>query len=291
MGLWLLLACLPLPAVAGPALVGAESPQAMLLVDSPWLRANMARDSLLVVDVRSAEAYAAGHIPGAINLPTQHTFNPVPPTDRMGPVRYIEHLLGSVGVGNDSNVVLYDGGEYIDAGRVFWILEVYGHRRVALLDGGLPGWKKRGFAVSREPVSLAPRVFVGAIQPDRLASRLMTRLAIENPDRVIVDARGEAEYLGLESRFGRRGHIPSAINVPAERNLVQVDGVPVLRSRAALIDLYRQVEPARHVITYCNRGRRSSFTYFVLRYLGWDVSHYDGSWFDWGNDDDLPVEK
>jgi thiosulfate/3-mercaptopyruvate sulfurtransferase len=262
-----------------------------LLVEAQWLNQQLENETLQVVDVRPATAYLAGHIPGAVNIPMKKTFSPVPPLNHVGPVTYIQKLFGDAGISQDTTVVLYDDGEFADAGRVFWVFEVYGHRHIAVLNGGFVNWSQRGFSVSQDVPVPAPKKYVGLIQPERLATKLHTRLAVDDGNKIIIDARSVDEYAGKKSKASRFGHIANAVNVPWDRNLQQRNGVPLLRDRRELESLYEDFPRDKSIITYCNSGRRSSFTYFVLRYLGRDVSHYDGSWKEWGNDVKLPIEK
>ncbi len=265
--------------------------QVSLTVDADWLKQNLADKNVVVVDTRDREMYLAGHVSGAVNIPVELTFSPREPKDRVANITHIQKLFGDAGIDNHSQVVLYDHGEYINAGRVFWVLEVYGHKYVKLLNGGFKGWVNKQYPISSEQTVVKPRQFIATIQPQHLATRLHTLLAIDDDSKFILDARPEDEYTGKFSQSARAGHIPSAINIPWDRNLHDVDGVPTIKSIEELKQVYKDIDPAKKTITYCNKGKQSSFSYFILRQLGHDVSHYDGSWFEWGNDAKLPIEK
>jgi thiosulfate/3-mercaptopyruvate sulfurtransferase len=272
-------------------LLGADSLDKRLLVDVAWLQHHRQAETLVVVDVRPAALFWQGHIPGAVNIPVEHTFNSQPPRYRVGSLQSIESLFGQAGIDNHSDVLLYDDGSFVDAGRMFWIFEVYGHRRAAILNGGLPAWKKQGNAVVLQSEIPKAKSFVANIQPERLATKLDTLLAIKDGNKILLDARAGEEYAGKVSKAKRFGHIPNAINFPVTHNLVQVNGVTKLRPQVELEAIYASLDQDKPVITYCNRGKASSFSYFVLRYLGRDVSHYDGSWLEWANDPVLPIEQ
>jgi thiosulfate/3-mercaptopyruvate sulfurtransferase len=243
----------------------------------------------VILDVRKPAAYAEGHLPGAVNLPVDNTFQPSGRTDQVGGPAYIQDLFGQAGIDHDKRVVIYDDGGFIDAGRMFWVLEVYGHEQARVLNGGFPGWLAAGRAVSRAPVQAEPAVFTALARPEKLVTTLGMRLAVDDAAVTIIDARKSAEYYGRQSITPRYGHIPRAINIPWHDNFATVGGVARIKDAATLAQLYGGLRKDARIITYCNLGKQSSLTYFILRELGYDVAHYDGSWFEWSSDMNLPV--
>jgi len=256
-----------------------------------WLKQRLSDKNIVVLDVRDRDAYLSGHIKGAVNIPVDRTFSSNSPKDRVANISYIQKLFGDAGIDAATGVVIYDNGEYINAGRTFWVLEVYGHKKAMLLNGGYPAWLKKQYPVTEVETKPAPKQFVAAIQPQRLATRLHTLLATEDDSKLILDARTAAEYSGKVSKSARAGHIPSAISIPWKRNFKDVGGISTIKSFEELRQVYQDIDKSKKTITYCNKGKHSSFTYFIMRELGYDVSHYDGSWYEWGNDADLPIEK
>lgn len=282
-GLLLTLALLPALALAA---AGGTT-----VVERDWLAARMGQADVVLVDVRPAEAYRAGHIAGAVSLPVERTFASGARDDLLAPISVVGRLLSGLGIANDDHLVLYDDGSFLDAARVFWALEVFGHRRVSLLNSGFRGWHGAGLPTSTLPTQRPPTEYVPRVQPRRLATEFSTRLAIDDPHKTLIDVRSEAEFLGRESIARRFGHIPSAVHIFWKQNLVGGDADPRILPHEELARLYSGIDPAHKVITYCNKGKHAALTYLILRSLGYDVAAYDGSWFEWGNLDHLPIEN
>lgn len=271
-------------------LAAAEKNQARSLrIDSAELASILSREDLLVLDVRKPEDYAAGHIPGAVNLPVNKTFRQSGRTDRVAGPAYIQELFGNAGIDRQKQLVVYDDGAFIDAGRMFWVLEVYGHQRVRLLDGGFPAWRHLGMDVSTQVHVPQPSVFLALGQPEKLVTKLSMRLAIKDQEVNIIDARSAAEFAGEKSISSRFGHIPQAVNIPWDEGFVSGQEFSRLKTIDELLPVFAGLDKGKKVITYCNKGKQSSFSYFLLRELGYDAAHYDGSWFEWSMDSNLPI--
>jgi len=261
-----------------------------ILVSIDWLIQHQSDPKLMIVDARSEAEFNQGHIRGAINIPVAKTFNPQVNTDRVGNIKYIMALFRQAGIRNDHTLVIYDENSYIDAGRVFWVFEVYGHKNVKLLNGGIKGWR----ASAQQPLSniSTPHEisdYVPTINSQRLTTKFSMRLAIEDNSKIIIDSRGKEDFKGDQSIASRYGHIPRAINIPWTENFVETDGVKLLKPFKKLKKIYSKVKKNQRIILYCNKGKQSSLSYTVMRHLGYDVAHYDGSWYEWGNDVTLPI--
>jgi len=261
-----------------------------LLVQPQWLKSHLHENGLVVVDTRLARFYHAGHINNAINIPVVSTFDDKPHDDLVAPISHIRQLFSRAGIGNDTHVIVYDDGDFINAARVFWVLEVYGHQHVTMLDGGYTLWANRGLPVSTATGKYPPATFIPTIVPEHLSTKFSTRLAIDDDSKIIIDARSKDEYKGLKSETARKGHIPRAISIPFSENIDTLpDGSHRIKSIRQLTSLYKDIDRDKKVITYCNRGKQSALTYFILRQLGFNVSAYDGSWVEWSADASLPV--
>lgn len=283
----LALACLVAGAV--PA-VGAEPG---LLVGPAWLAAHLKDADLRIVDmVTEPEAYQKAHVPGAVYLHVNDSRIGVPAGGfRLPTAEEAARLLGALGVGPATHVVVYDDSGGLNAARLFFTLDVFGHRKVSLLDGGIQAWQRAKGPVTTEIPRLARTDYRPTLRPDLVASAEWVRDRLGDAAVALVDARTPAEYAGQDVRAKRGGHIPGAVNVDWRQN-IRPDWTfkPVEELRAMY--LAKGVTPDKTVVTYCQTHHRASHTYFVLRLLGYSrVVGYDRSWIEWGNREDLPVAR
>jgi len=261
-----------------------------LIVKPSWVFAQQKQQSpIVLVDVRAAADYLSAHADHAVNLPSALSFNDGKHQTRVAPIAKVARLLSRLGLKNGDSIVLYDNGRLKDAAHVFWMLKVYGHQQVYVLEGGLPAWKQQGGGVSHKPFSLPASQYVPTLISNFLATKLATRLAVGNPHVSLIDSRNAGEFTGNTSQGPRAGHIPGAINIPASTNLATHDGLEELLPVAELRRLYQQIDPADKVITYCNRGKDSALSFLILMSLGYDVSVYDGAWPEWSAETGLPI--
>ncbi len=245
----------------------------------------------LVIDLRPTEEYVAGHIPGAVHLDLWGlSLIDTDPAPLRAFFWIIEHLFASRGVSQDVPVVVYDDIAGMRAARAFWFLEYFGHPDVRLLDGGYDAWRRAGLPASCAPVKPGVSDWQGTRRAELLATWREVQGAIGDPGARIVDTRSDGEYCGTVVRAARGGAIPSAIHIEWKENL-RPDGtfkpVDVLR------ELYARagVTPDTQVVTYCQGGYRAAHSYLALRLLGFPrVQNYVGSWREWGDRLDLPVE-
>ena len=258
-----------------------------LLADPGWLSAHLDHPQLVILDSRPEEEYRSGHILQAISLPTSITFD-VEREHKLPSVPEVEKLLSRIGVDAGKTVVVYDQGNLRWAARMLWMLEVHGHERVAVLSGGYAHWLAEELATETTARQPTPSTFIANVAPEHLATLFQTRRSIDDPETAIVDVRSPDEYSGLEDRWPRNGHIPSAVNVEWTHNLLGEADIPTIRDPSGLRELY-PFEPGTRVITYCTHGRRAAVSYLALRLAGFEAAVYDGSWEEWTSHSEVPV--
>lgn len=246
----------------------------------------------LVLDVRPAEAFAVSRLPGAIHLDLWGvSLIDTSPAPLRAFMWMIGHLFSLRGVTPGRAVVVYEGDQSgIRAARVFWLLEYLGHPNVRVLDGGAAAWTRAGFAMTGEVVTPVPSTWHGDADASKLATWDQVLARLGKPEVAIVDTRAQSEYFAEEIRAKRGGAIPGAVNLEWKNNL-QPDGTfkPETDLRAMYASL--GVTPDREVVTYCQGGYRAAHTYLALRILGFPhIRNYTGSWKEWGDRDDLPLE-
>ena len=244
-----------------------------------------------MVDVRPAERFVTGFIPGAVHLDLWG-LSLIDTSE--APLRafmwMIGHLFALRGVSPARPVVVYEDNSGMRAARAFWFLEYLGHPNVRVLDGGLAGWTAAGLPVTRDAVAPIPGAWHGTPTPERLATWRDVLTRLDDPGVVLVDTRSDDEYFGRAVRAARGGAIPRAVHVEWTRNLTPGGRFkPVDELRAMYTDA--RVTPDREVVTYCQGGYRAAHTYLALRILGFPrVRTYTGSWKEWGDRPDLPIE-
>ena len=279
------------PALATAA-GGYANPQ--LLIETEELAKRLGEAGLRLVDIRTAEEYARGHIPGAVHIRWQSLDDLE--ANRQGlPIfqRQAEELFGRSGIGESTEVVAYDGPETpFGAARLFFVLEFFGHDKVQVLNGGFAKWMQERRPVSTEAPTPVKAVFVARPRRELLVNAEEVRGRLGDPKVCLLDARSAREYRGEVVWAKRGGRIPGAVNVDYLSTIRQDDGT--FKSAEELQRIFEAagVTPNRETITYCQTGGRSAHDYFVLRLLGYQkLKNYDGSWAEWGNSETLPIEK
>ncbi len=247
-----------------------------LLVTTTWLAEHLHASDLRVVDVRPADAYAEGHIPGAVQIDLAALATTVDGVQGMliGPEAFAT-VMGQLGIDEDRAVVIYDSNWGMPAARVLWTLAYYGHGNAAVLNGGWDRWEEEGRPLSQAIQPPVPARFTPHPTPAYLAELSWLQAHLDDPNVVLIDTRTDNEYAA--------GHLPNAIawdwmnGVPAE-------GWDAMRPAEELAAQLASlgITPDKEIVTYCRSGARAAHTHLLLRSLGYPrVRNYDGSWLEW----------
>ena len=272
-----------------------------VLVDTQWVADHLDDPSIRIVEVDENPAlYAEAHIPGAIGFDWKHDLQDQVKRDFLSPDAFAE-LFGSHGISSDHIIVLYGDRNNWFAAYTYWYLKYYGHDDVKLMNGPREKWIAEGRPTSTDAPEYDAATFDVSVERDEIrAKRDEVREALDEPTK-LVDVRSPQEFSGeLIAMAGyeqegaqRAGHIPGAASVPWAQ-AVKEDGT--FKSADELRQLYTDkgvIEDGNDIIAYCRIGERSAHTWFVLHELlgKGDVKNYDGSWTEWGNLVNVPIEK
>ena len=255
------------------------------------LRSHHSDPNLVLMDLRPPEAYSNGHIPGARSFDIFGiSLIDTRPQALEAFLWIMEHLIQAKGVNTDSTVVIYDDVAGMRSARLFWFLEFFGHQDVHVLNGGFNAWTAAGLPVTQE--ASIPKAGNFKMKPRRelLATAEDVLARLHSPDAVLVDTRSDDEYTGKLVRAVRGGRIPGAVHLEWTQNL---DDKGFFKTADALRSMYdaNSITPDKEAIPYCQGGYRAAHSYLALRLIGYPrVRNYLGSWAEWGNRRDLPIE-
>jgi thiosulfate/3-mercaptopyruvate sulfurtransferase len=271
-----------------------------VLVETQWVQDHLEDPSIRIVEVdENPELYAETHLPGAIGFDWRTDLQDPVKRDFLGAEAFGE-LFGSRGISNDHTVVLYGDRNNWFAAYTYWYLKYYGHDDVKLVNGPREKWIGEGRPTTDEVPSLAAVTFTAQPGDDAIRAMRDEILPALEAGKKLIDVRSPQEFsgeliamAGYEQEGAQRGgHIPGAASVPWSQ-AVREDGT--FKSREDLEALYggKGVLSGDPIIAYCRIGERSAHTWFVLHELlgREDVKNYDGSWTEWGNLVNVPIEK
>ena len=272
-----------------------------VLVTTDWLAEHLNDDSVVVAEVdENPDLYDQGHIAGAVKLHWRDDLQDPLERDLVDKPTF-ERLLGERGIANDTTLVLYGDKNNWFAAYAYWYLKIYGHGDVRILDGGRQKWADEAREFTTETPQPQQADYKANERDESIRTyRDSVRAQIGEQSKALVDVRSPQEYAGdliappgyEQEGAQRAGHIPTAASIPWA-TAVRDDGT--FKSADELRELYeaKGVTPEKEVTAYCRIGERSAHTWFVLReLLGYEtVKNYDGSWTEWGNLVDVPIEK
>lgn len=274
-----------------------------VLVSTDWVAAHLNDPTIRIVESNEDQLlYPSGHIPGAVQVDWAADLNDPLRRDYLNRDGF-EKLMSRIGATRDTTIVFYGDKNNWWATYAFWVFQLFGHTNAKVMDGGRLKWEKEGRELTRD-VPTYPATSYTAPERDDAKIRIFRDEVLKKlgGGTKLVDVRSPQEYSGERTHMPeypqegvlRGGHIPGAKSVPWARAANPDDGT--FKSAAELKAIYEEeqgVKPNDDVIAYCRIGERSSHTWFVLSYLlGYpNVRNYDGSWTEWGNSVNVPVER
>ena len=250
-------------------------------------------DKRLIVDLGKPETYAKAHIPSAIHLDYSQIVSLQKPVMGLLPdADTLSQVFSSIGLTHDTHVIAYDDEGGGRAARLLWTLDAIGHEKASLLNGGIGAWYNEGHSTDTVPVEKTTSEYQATIIDGPVADQQYIRANLNNSAVALLDSRSPEEFRGIKKFAARAGRIPGAVNLDwlnvmdQSRNmrLKPESELRILMEECGLTD-------DKTIITYCQTHHRSALTYFVLKQLGYpNIKGYPGSWSDWGNNEDLPIE-
>ncbi len=286
----------PIAPAAEEAAAPTTYANADVLVDTEWVQNNLENENVRLLDIGgNPETYAEGHLPGATFLSLGELTNPDDSTrGQILTADGLSTVMSKLGIEQDDTLVLYDGNRNLLAARAYWVFQYYQHEGdIHIYNGGSTKWSAEGNELTTDVPAVEPTAYVaGEADP---AIRTTSEYVLEHLDDenvALCDTRSPGEHAGTDVRADRGGSIPGSINLDWS---VAVNEDGTFKDAAFLSDLYAKAgfTPDKEVITYCQTGVRGAHTWFVLKeLLGFpSVRNYDGSWEEWGNNSELPIES
>lgn len=266
-----------------------------ILLEPEALLCAQKNQAIKLIYVGSAETYAQAHIAGALLVQPAELVCGVPPAaGKLPETAQLNTLFSRLGLTDNDHLVVYDdeGGGW--AGRFIWTLDIIGHKNYSYLNGGLHAWYDAGMALVAQPSSLPAAVnYQATIDEQHRASLEHIKQRLNDDDFVVWDARSREEYDGTRLASQRGGHIPGAqwfewTDLMDSQRALRLKDLDRIKSHLESLGL----TPDKEIVTHCQSHHRSGLTYLAARILGYPrIKAYDGSWSEWGNLPDTPIEQ
>jgi len=264
-----------------------------LITEAEELETKIDEENLVIIDLSRAPIYARNHIPGAVHIEYSQIVSSKPPIMGLLPAaKAFSDVLSAAGINPESHVVAYDDEGGAKACRLLWTLDVAGHKNFSLLNGGLQAWVNENHATSEGIETVVPSEYKVTFTDNGTINKTEILAKLGDPNVAFLDVRSPGEFAGTDKRALNGGHIPGAVNLEW---IHAIDQQYNLRLKDAnelqLLYIPLDVMPDKEVIVYCHSHHRSAHSYIVLKSLGYqNVKGYPGSWSDWGNDPEMPIE-
>lgn len=288
-------ACITIPASLAHRFHVMPSPTRLpLLLEPAELQARLGDADLLIVDLGKESVYLQAHVPGAVLFNVKQLVSGQQPAPgKLAPAAQLSAALSSIGLTPQTHVVVYDDEGGAAAGRFIWTLDVLGHAHYSYLNGGIHAWLAAGLPAESRANAPRPSSYDAVLSGTANADLDYVLAHHADTDHVIWDARSPEEYKGSLVRAQRSGHIPGARNYEWTRAVDRANALrvrPLEEVRAELAAL--GITGDKTIVTHCQTHHRSGFTYLLGKILGFEkMKAYPGSWSEWGNLPDTPIEK
>jgi len=275
-----------------------NTPPLSLVIEPAELQPMQSDENILVVDLTTPKQYQQAHIPGAVFIDYGHIVGMNQPyTGLLPEPAAFEHIINSLGITPETQIIAYDEEGGGKAARLIWTLHAMGHNKASLLNGGLIAWYREKFPLSNDSVTSQPNPAeqhykVDFTRQPVVANTDYIKASLEDSNVGLLDARSIDEYMGQAKYAQKTGRIPGAKHFEWTRAMDESANYRLL-SKETLQPMLNELglTQDKEIIVYCQSHHRSALSYLMLKYLGYEkVRGYPGSWSEWGNRTDTPVE-